>query len=372
MNIAFAPRFFGALFIVFSFFVCVFSAEGKPEDKKLLIYNWEDYLPQDVLDEFERETGIHVIYDVFDSNETLEARLLSGPSGYDVVFPSSSPFFSRQLAAGAFLKLDHRKIPNITNINKKLLELLQTVDPENLHGLPYVWGTSGFAFNVNRVQLLMPSAPKDSLAMLLDPKVVSRFKSCGVSFMETPTDLFDMALLYLGLVPSKSTLEDIDRAAEILMKVRPFISKFATSQVATDLANGDICLAQCMSLEAFMAQQRAQEARQPFSIEYVIPKEGGEVWCDMMAIPRDAPHPDNAHLFMNFLLQPKVMARITNATFAANPVEASKPWVNEEIRNSNTIFPDLDALPKIYMQRYAPRKLERYRLKLWLQIKTNH
>ena len=356
--------------ILFLTLFTFYSHAKAPEEKKLLIYNWEDYLPQDVLDDFEKETGIHVVYDVFDSNETLEARLLSGPSGYDVVFPSSSPYFARQLVAGAFQKLDHSKLSNLSEVSSTLLKLLKSVDQGNQYGVPYLWGTSGFAYNKESLESLMPEAPKDSLAMLFDPAVVSQFKACGVSMIENPSDLFDAALLYLGKNPNPTSMNDVEAAAKLLRTVRPYIAKFVTSQVSSELANGDLCLCQCLSLEAFMAQQRTKEAKQPFTIVYRTPKEGTEVWCDMMAIPHDAPHPDNAHKFINFILHPEIMARITNATYAANPVDKSKLWVSEDIRNSTVIFPNLKKLPRIYMQQFATREIEKHRLRLWLQIKA--
>lgn len=354
-------------------FFCIFvthSYAKAPEEKKLLIYNWEEYLPQDVLDEFEKETNIHVVYDVFDSNEILEARLLSGPSGYDVVFPSSSPFFSRQLAAGAFLKLDKAKLPNLKDVSPTLLKLLEKVDPGNLYGIPYLWGTSGFAYNKEKIEQLMPDAPKNSLAMLMDPNVVRRFSKCGVSLMEQASDVFDAALLYANRPPNPASVEELELAKKVLQAVRPYMSKFITFQVVAELSNGDLCLSQCFSLEAFLAQQRTKEAKQPFKIFYTTPKEGTEIWCDMMAIPHDAPHPNNAHVFMNFLLRPEIMARITNATYAANPVDKSKLWIDEKIRDSAIIYPELSKLPNIYVQKFAPREIEKHRLRLWLQFKA--
>lgn len=346
------------------------AKDGKRDEKKVLIYAWADYVPDDVILDFERETGITVVYDAFDSNETLEARLVTGYSGYDVVFPSSSPHFPRALKLGAFQPLDYGKIPNAQGVHPRLLALLQSGDPGNRYGVPYVWGTSGFAYNVQKIRTLYPDAPVDSIAMIMDPMVVARFAPCGVSLLENGGDVFDALLLSLGQKPRIDSPKQLAFLFDKLLPLRPHIAKFSATQPRADLANGDLCLSQCWCQEAYLAQKTVREAGLPFDIAFVHPKEGVEIWCDMLAIPIHAPHPNNAHVFINFLLRPDIMARITNQIFTVNSVPASWDLLDPEIKNSPILMPDLDHLPHAYVQQALSPELDRQRTRLWIRFKT--
>lgn len=359
-------RFF--LFLVFAFSLAITAQAG--EEKKLLIYTWADYVPDDVIRDFESETGIKIIYDAFDTMETLEARLSTGYSGYDVVFPSSSPTFPRALKLGAFQLLDYKRIPNAKGIHPRLLALLQAGDPGNRYGVPYVWGTSGFAYNVQKIRARMPNAPTDSLAMIMDPEILKNFRSCGVSFLESGGDVFDALQLFLRQKPQVISKKQLDQLFDELIQLRPYVAKFSATQPRADLANEDVCLAQCWCQEAFLAQKTVQETGLPFKIAFTHPKEGVEIWCDMLAIPAHAPHPNNAHAFINFLLRPDIMARITNQIYTVNSVPSSWDQLDPEIRNSPILMPDLNLLPNAYVQRATRPDLDRYRTRLWIRFKT--
>ncbi|MCR9221351.1 MAG: polyamine ABC transporter substrate-binding protein [Alphaproteobacteria bacterium] len=339
------------------------------QDNVVNVYNWSDYIAEDTIANFEAETGITVRYDVFDSNEVLEAKLLAGNSGYDVVVPSST-FLSRQIQAGVFMALDRSKLSNWDNLDDGLLQRVEPMDAGNAHGVPYMWGTTGFAYNKKMIEERMPDAPVDSWAMMMDPEVVSKFADCGVTFLDAPTEVIPAALNYVGHDPASEDPDHLADAMAHMETVRPSIKYFHSSQNINDLANGDICLAMGWSGDMFIARDRAAEAGQGVEIEYVIPKEGALLWTDMMAVPKDAPNAENAHLFLNYIMKPEVAAGISNYVWYANANEAATELVDPEVKDDPAIYPDAETMAKLYtVQPYGPR-FQREVTRAWTKLKT--
>jgi putrescine transport system substrate-binding protein len=308
------------------------------EAKVLNVYNWSDYIDPAVIEAFQKETGIAVRYDVFDSNEVLETKLLTGKSGYDVVVPSAY-FLERQIQAGVFRKLDKSKLPNLDHLDEGLQASIASHDPRNEHSVIYMWGTTGIGFDADKVQAIMPDAPIDSWRLVLDPAIVSKFKDCGVAFLDDPTDMVGTVLLWLGKQPNSESEEDLRLAEEALLKIRPYIRTIHSSQYIEDLANGEICIAVGYSGDVLQARDRAAEAGKEIDIRYVIPREGALMWFDTLAIPADAEHPGNAHAFIDFLLRPEVAAANSNYVNYATANTAALALVNEELRNDAGIYP---------------------------------
>ncbi|MCM2312231.1 MAG: polyamine ABC transporter substrate-binding protein [Steroidobacteraceae bacterium] len=314
------------------------EAAAATEAKVLNVYNWSDYIDPAVIEAFQKETGIAVSYDVFDSNEVLETKLLTGKSGYDVVVPSAY-FLERQIEAGVFRKLDRSQLPNLGHLDEGLQMSIASHDPRNEHGVIYMWGTTGIGFDAGKVKAIMPDAPTDSWSLVLDPAVVSRFKDCGVAFLDDPTDMVGTVLLWLGKQPNSESAEDLKLAEEALLRVRPYIRTIHSSQYIEDLANGEICIAVGYSGDVLQARDRAAEAGREIDIRYVIPREGALMWFDTLAIPADAEHPGNAHTFINYLLRPEVAAANSNYVNYATANSAALAQVNEELRNDAGIYP---------------------------------
>jgi putrescine transport system substrate-binding protein len=341
------------------------------EEKVLAIYNWSDYIAADTIAKFEAETGIKVTYDVYDSNETLEAKLLAGKSGYDIVVPSFSPFMIRQIKAGVYRPIDKSKLKNYGNLDKAILERTSAGDPGNAHGVPYLWGTTGIGYNVAKVkEALGPEAPVDSLALLFDPQNAAKLAPCGISLLDTAQEMFPAALAYLGRNPISRELEDLEAAAEAIQKIRPSIRKFHSSQYINDLANGDLCVAFGYSGDVIQARTRAIEAKSGIEIRYSIPKEGAMLWVDMLGIPKDAPHPENAHLFIDYILRPEVIAAITNAVGYPNPNTLATELVDEEIREDPAIYPPEAVREKLFFDQPAEGAFERRRTRAWTRVKS--
>jgi putrescine transport system substrate-binding protein len=314
------------------------GAAAGTEEKVLNVYNWSDYIDPSVIEAFEKETGITVRYDVFDSNEVLETKLLSGNSGYDVVVPSAY-FLERQIQAGVFRKLDRSLLPHLGNLSETLQASVASHDPRNEHGVIYMWGTTGIGFDAGKVAAIMPDAPTDSWDLVFDPAVVSKFKDCGVSFLDDPTDMVGTVLLWLGKDPNSQSEEDLRLAEDALLKVRPYIRSIHSSQYIEDLANGEVCIAVGYSGDVLQARDRAEEAGKETEIRFVIPREGALMWFDMLAIPADARHPGNAHAFIDFLLRPEVAAANSNFVNYATANAAALDQVNEDLRNDPGIYP---------------------------------
>jgi len=338
------------------------------EEKVLNVFNWSDYVAPDTIANFEKETGIKVNYDVYDSNDILETKISVGKSGYDVVFPSASPFFARQVKAGLYQKLDLTKIPNAKGVDPKVLERLASADPGNAHGLPYMMAGTGVGYIKSKIDKLLPNAPIGSFAMLFDPKTVAALRGCGVTVLDAPEEVLPAAMSYTGKSPVSVSTDDLEAAGKTVMAARPSYRYIHSSSYINDLANGAICVAQGYAGDLFQARKRAQEAKNGVEIGIFLPKEGAAFNIDVMAIPKDAPHPDNAHKFINYLLSPKVVADITAAVGYANAVPASLEHVPAEIRNDPVVFPPQDA--KLYTPVLATPAYERARNRLWTRIKA--
>jgi putrescine transport system substrate-binding protein len=274
------------------------------EEKVLNIYNWSDYIAEDTVANFEKETGIKVTYDVFDSNEILETKLVTGNTGYDIVVPSLS-FLARQIQAGVFQPIDRSKLANYGNLDPKLMATIAHLDADNAHSVPYLWGTTGIGYNVAKVkEVLGEGAVLDSWSMVFEPETLKKLSACGVAMLDTPSEMIPPVLLYLGEEPNSFDAAVIQKAVDRLQQLRPHITYFHSSQYINDLANGDICVAVGWSGDIFQARDRAAEAAKGVEIAYTIPKEGAPVWFDMLAIPKDAKHTANAHKFIDYLMRP--------------------------------------------------------------------
>ncbi|MGE4528546.1 MAG: polyamine ABC transporter substrate-binding protein [Rhodospirillaceae bacterium] len=346
-------------------------APARAADKVVHLYNWSDYIAEDTLETFTKETGIKAVYDVYDSNEVLEAKLLAGKSGYDVVFPTARPFAMRQIKSGLYQKLDKSKLPNLKNMDPGLMKALASIDPGNAHGVPYMWGTTGIGINVDKVKAALgESADIGSLAMIFKPENAKKLAACGISFLDDQEETFAMALRYLGKDVATKNKADIDAAADLFKSIRPYIKYFHGSQYINDLANGDICVAHGYSGDILQARTRAQEAKNGVNIRYIIPKEGAVLWTDMMLIPKDAPDPAEAHAYINFIMKPEVVAKISNFVSYANANKAANALVDPEIRNDPGIYPPEDVMAKLYMLPDNDQALIRYRVRAWTRVKT--
>jgi putrescine transport system substrate-binding protein len=313
------------------------AASGGPS-KVVNVFNWSDYIDPEVIKAFEQSTGIKVRYDVFDSNEVLETKLLTGNSGYDVVVPSAY-FLQRQVQAGVFAPLDKSKLPGLANIDPELAARAARHDPGNEHSVVYMWGTTGIGYDRAKVKAIMPDAPVDSWKLIFDPAVLVKFKDCGISMLDDPTDMVGTALLYLGKDPNSESEADLKAAEDTLMKIRPYIRTIHSSQYIDQLANGELCIVVGYSGDVLQARDRAEEAGKPLDIGYSIPKEGALMWFDTLAIPADAAHKDAAHQFIEYLLQPAVAAKNSDFVNFANANKAATPLVNADLRNDANIYP---------------------------------
>jgi putrescine transport system substrate-binding protein len=346
-------------------------AAAGAEEPVLHVYNWSDYIAPDTIANFEKETGISVTYDVYDGNEVLEAKLLAGHSGYDVVVPSASPFMARQIRAGAYRPLDKSRLPNLKNLDPQLLALAATADPGNAHGVPYLWSLTGIGFNLALVErALGDAAPRDTFALLFDPGLAAKLAPCGIALLDTPQEVVPAALAYLGLDPKSREPGDLDRAIALLDRVRPYVRKFHSSQYINDLATGDICIALGYSGDVIQARNRAREAESPVEIGFRVPREGTQMAIDMLGIPADAPHPDNAHAFIDYILRPEVIAAISNAVSYPNPNLAATALVDPEIRDDPGIYPPEAVRRLLYIDLPAPRAYERLRTRAWSHMKS--
>ncbi|MBU0939516.1 MAG: polyamine ABC transporter substrate-binding protein, partial [Gammaproteobacteria bacterium] len=297
------------------------------------VYNWTDYIGETTLADFQAKTGIKVVYDVFDSNETLEGKLLAGRTGYDVVVPSNH-FLARQVKAGAFLKLDRAQLPNYQNLDPKLLKLLEQNDPGNAHSVPYLWGTNGIGYNVDKVKQVLGVDHIDSWAVMFEPENLKKLQQCGVAFLDSADEAFPAILNYMGMDPRSEKVGDYEKAEAKLLTLRPYITYFHSSKYISDLANGDICVAFGYSGDVFQAANRAKEAKNGVNIAYSIPKEGSNLWFDLLAIPADATNPKQAHAFINDLLDPEVIAKVSTYVGYANPNLAAKAFMEPELVNN--------------------------------------
>jgi putrescine transport system substrate-binding protein len=353
----------------FVFWLLIFKPLIAAEEPVLNVYSWADYIAPETIGDFEAEFGIEVNYDTYDSSETVEARVLSGRTGYDVV---DLAYYnaSRVIPAGVFQPLDRGRLPLWGNLDRWVLETVAAYDPGNRFGVPYMWGSTGFAYNRRLVDKYFPGAPVDSADMLFDPDVVSRLSACGVTWLDEPSDVIPMALIYLGLDPNSMAAEDLARAEAQLKSVRPHVRYFSSTRMMIDMPNEDVCVAMSYAGDYAQARARAQEVGVDVPLRYTAPREGSTLWADGMFIPRDAPHPGNAHLFLNYLLRPKVIARITNFIHYSNANAAAEPFVDPAILADPAVYPGHDARDRLHHRLAFGPKQERQRMRMWSRVKT--
>jgi len=348
--------------------LCLAGVARAAEEKVLNVYNWSDYITEEVLNAFSARTGIKVNYDVYDSNDILDAKLMAGRSGHDVVFPSATPYFAKQIKAGALQPLDRGKIPNWKGLDARTMARLEDVDPDNAYGVPYLMAGTGIGYNIAKVRAAMPDTPIGSLSVVFDPAVVAKLAGCGVVVLDAAEEVFPAALAWAGRDPRSTAESDIRAAAEILGAVRRHYRYLHSSTYINDLASGAICVALGYAGDLVQARRRAAEAGQGVDIGIFLPREGAAFNIDMMAIPKDAPHPDNAHRFIDYLLEPEVIAEITNAVGYANAVPASLPYVDQATREDEVIFPPADA--RLYSVPVATDAFERSRNRAWNRVRS--
>ncbi|MEH6650588.1 MAG: extracellular solute-binding protein [Motiliproteus sp.] len=355
--------------------LCLSLAVAVPAQAKeqISILNWSDYMSPGTIEKFEQETGIDVIYDVFDSNEVLEAKLLAGRSGYDLVFPSSN-FMGRQIQAGVFLPLDKTKLPNYKHLDEAMMKVLTDVDPGNSYGIPYMWGTTGLGYNIDKVKAVLgDDAPVDSWDLVFKPENIEKLATCGVAILDAPSEMIPIALHYVGKDPNSFEKDDYKRdapAGKLLRSIRPHINYFHSSQYINDLANGDICVAVGWSGDVIQAATRASETDNGVNVTYSIPKEGAPVWFDMIAIPADTQNSDNAHKFLDYLMRPEVIAEVSNYVAYANANKASIEFIDEAIANDETIFPSDEVKANLFSFKVMTQKIDRVVSRLWTDVKS--
>ncbi|TKT74142.1 polyamine ABC transporter substrate-binding protein [Aquamicrobium sp. LC103] len=345
------------------------SFAANAQQRVVNVYNWSDYIDSSIIDEFTKKTGIRVVYDVFDSNEILETKLLAGGSGYDIVVPTAQ-FLARQIQAGVFQKLQKDKLPNLSNMWDVVSERTAGYDPNNDYSINYMWGTVGIGYNTEKVKEALGIDEIDSWDVVFQPEQIAKLASCGVYFLDSPTDVIPTVFAYLGIEPTSTEPDDLAKAEELLLKVRPHVRKFHSSEYINALANGDICVAIGWSGDVFQAADRAEEADQGVEVAYSVPKEGAEMWFDQMAIPADAKNVEEAHEFLNFIMEPEVIAKATNYVYFANGNKASQEFIDKEILDDPSIYPDDEALAKLFtIQPYEPR-FQRQVTRSWTKIVT--
>ena len=345
------------------------TGQGAAEEKVLYVYNWADYIGKDTLADFERATGIKVVYDTYDADETLEAKMMAGDSGYDIV-STSTDYFSRQIKAGIYQRLDRGKLPNWKNLDPHILAIEAGSDPGNQYAVPYLRHMNGFAYNVDMVRARMPDAPVDSLDMLFKPEVVAHFADCGVTFLDSAEDVLQLALNYLRIDPNTTRKEDYQRAEQLILAVRPYIRAFDSTEYTNGLANKEFCVSMSWSGDYATSRARANAAGISVNLAFTVPKEGANGSYDALLIPTGAPHPNAAHLFLNFMMQPRVIAAVTNDIHYANDNLAANTYVNPEILHDPAVYPTPAVEARLYESDEVAPALERIRTRTWTRIKT--
>lgn len=339
------------------------------EPKQLNLYNWADYVAPQALARFQAETGIRVKYDTFDSTDVLESKLMTGGSGYDLVFPASSGL-SRAIQARALQPVG--ALQNAGNLDPELLAKLASVDPGNQYGVPYTWGTVGLAINKQAVEQRLPGVALDSLHLLFKPEYASKLKDCGISVLDSPQEVIAIALNYLGKPPYSAKGADLDAASALLAALQPNLRYIGNARQIDDLAKGETCLALTYTGDAGMAAARAAEAGQPFEVLYRIPREGTLIWFDTMAIPADAPHPGNARAFIDFMLQPEAIAELTNELFFANANRAATPLLDEAVSGDPDIYPPEAVRARLFAEEVLSLREQRQRTRLWTAFRSQY
>ncbi len=347
----------------------IVGVSGATAQEVVNVYNWSDYIDESLLEEFTAETGIEVRYDVFDSNELLETKLLTGGTGYDIVVPSGN-FLGRQIQAGVFQKLDFSKLPNAVNIWEDIAQRVAKYDPGNVYSINYMWGTTGLGYNVDKVTALLPEAPLNSWDLLFNPDNAAVLAACGIHVLDAPEEVIPAALNYLGLDGDSSDPADVEKAEAMLTAIRPHVRKFHSSEYINALANGDICLALGWSGDVLQARDRAAEAGNGVDIAYVIPQEGAQMWFDQMAIPADAPNPDGAHAFIDFMMRPQSAAKASNYVYYANGNIASQPLLNEDVIGDTAIYPDEETVSNLFTVSTKDARAQRLFTRTWTRVKS--
>jgi putrescine transport system substrate-binding protein len=339
------------------------------EQKRLYIYNWTDFIGPETIAKFEKETGIKVTYDVYDAEETMEARLMAGSSGYDIV-GASTDFFSREIKAGVYLPLEKAKLSNWKNLDPRVLEIQSQYDPGNRYAVPYLHSINGFAYNVDMIRARMPDAPVDSLDMIFKPSIISKFADCGVTFLDSAEDTLQLAMKYLGLDPNSTRPEDFKAAEALILKVRPYIRSFDSSEYLNGMANKEVCVAMSWSSDYAMAHARAKAVGVNVNLAFTVPKEGANRTFSSLLVPDGAPHPEAAYAFLNFILRPDVIADITNTTYYGNDNLAARPLVDSAILNDVTLYPTPEIEARLYISAEVSAATERIRTRTWTRVKT--
>ena len=352
-----------------AFAVVSLATAAQAEDKVVNIYNWSDYIDDSILTDFTKETGIKVVYDTFDQNETLETKLLAGKTGYDIVVPTAY-FLQRQIKAGVFQKLDKSKLTNISNMWDTVQQRIATYDPGNQYAIDYMWGTSGVGYNIDKVKKILGTDEAPDIDVIFDPKLAAKFKDCGIYVLDSATDVIPAALRYLGLDPNSTKAEDFKKAEQLLTSIRPYVRKFHSSEYINALANGDICLAFGYSGDVLQARNRATEAKNGVNIGYSIPKKGAQMWFDVMAIPADAPHVEEAHIFLNYIMRPEVIAKASDSTNYANGNKASQQFVNKDVLEDPGVYPTDEVRTKLFTLTPWDPKTQRVATRLWTKVTT--
>lgn len=364
------PRLFALLMSGLASLCLTATQPALAQERVVNFYNWSNYIAPGVLDDFTRETGIKVVYDTFDANETLEARLLAGKSGYDLVVPTAY-FLQRQIAARVFRKLDKAKLPNLVNAWPEITERLAVYDPGNEHAANYMWGTTGIGYNVKAVEkVLGPGATIDSWKQVFDPESLAKFKDCGVQMLDSADDILPAALHYLGLDPNSTKPGDLEKAAEVVRKVQPSVRKFHSSEYLSALASGEICLVVGWSGDIMQARRRAAEAGNGVEIGYAIPKEGAQMFFDNLAITTDAKNVEEAYALIDYLYRPEVAAKNSEFLSYANGNLASQKLIAPTVINDKAIYPDEATMKRLFIIMARPPAVQRTISRLWTRVKT--
>ena len=348
---------------------CGFAAQA--EEPVLNLYSWSSYIPEQALERFKAETGIRVKYDIFDSAEALDAKLLTGGSGYDVVFPAASGL-GRAIQAKAVQPVERARLKHFANLDGELLEKLAEIDPGNRFGVPYSWGTVGLGINKQALEQRLPDVPLNSLDLLFKPEYASKLKDCGIAVIDSPQEVISVALNYLGKAPYSSEPADLAAVQRLLAELQPNLSYVGSGRHINDLAKGDICLALTYNGDAYMAADNARQASQPFEVIYRIPREGTLLWFDTMAIPVDAPHPEAAHAFIDYMLRPESIAELTNSVFFANANRAADALIDPAIIGDADIYPAAEVRARLFGEQLLPLRQQRERTRLWSGFRSHY
>lgn len=368
-----SPYLFILAAVVLVGFSLLKPAKNKQEEACVNVYDWYGMLSREIIQQFEKETGVRVRYDLYDNNEILEAKLLASNSGYDVVFPSASPYVARQVAVGIYQPLNKSLLTNLGKLDPFIETQMRLVDPDLKYALPYYWGTLGIAFDVDKMNALLPGVPQDSYDLLFNPENLKKLAPSGVSFLEEAIDVIPLVQNYLGKSRDSTEERDLEGACQHLLKLRPYIRRFTSGRFINDLVMGDVCIAQGWSGEAQQAEEEAKEVGR--NIKYIIPKEGTTLWIDCIAVPVGAPHPKNAHLFINFLLRPDISAKITDHTRIPTAVQESYKLVDAHIRNNLNTFPSKEVMKKLHLDKpqtdEKSMNYDRLRTRAWAKVRLN-